>query len=93
MQSSKCKNPILIGLLGNVCLREERKRRSDLLNLISSCPEDETQDDLEKQNLKEEFKKSEKREEEFRRKLLSLQSETLPDGDDVAMIGLTQHLI
>ena len=57
--------------------RAESRRRSDIIGELSSCTDEERRDDLEK-----EFRKSEKLEKEFRRKLLSLQSENLPDGED-----------
>ena len=64
-------------IISNQKFRAESRRRSDIIGELSSCTDEERRDDLEK-----EFRKSEKLEKEFRRKLLSLQSENLPDGED-----------
>ena len=68
---------ILLEIISNQKFRAESRRRSDIIGELSSCTDEERRDDLEK-----EFRKSEKLEKEFRRKLLSLQSENLPDGED-----------
>ena len=67
----------MLEIISNQKFRAESRRRSDIIGELSSCTDEERRDDLEK-----EFRKSEKLEKEFRRKLLSLQSENLPDGED-----------
>ena len=73
--------------------RQEGKTREDLISRLESldakelsCDNQSQKEEIaaSKDEIQKKFKESEKREEQFRRKLLSLQSESLPDGQDIA---------